>query len=160
LDGYRVDRREFAPEARIECAGDYFKSLTDAGKIVEQSLESNRPKGKPKRNEVLHIFESLEPAKKFWSKMKDGKLYKVRTDDKQVCHIGDMQLTEKLHDIVKKNGDHKPVAESYWEGERTESPEIELLVNYAIVTEVISNNDDERRAFFKEQVYRKLFPKE
>ena len=98
---------------------------------------------------MLHVFEDLVPAKKFWSKMKNGKLYKVHVDDAELRHKGDMQLTEKLHELAKKNADLKPTADSYWKSELTESPEIELLVNYAIVTEVISSSEGERRAYLE-----------
>jgi hypothetical protein len=153
MDGYRVDRRDFNPGERIDYTGVYFKNLTNTGKIVEDVLELYRPDGKPKRDTMLHVFEDLGPARKFWSKMKDGNLYKVQVDNAFVRHRGDMQLTEKVKHLVEQESEPKSAAMAYWNGEQTENPENELLVEYAVVTEVVSKSNDERRAYLIKRIW-------
>jgi len=148
MKAYRVDRKNFDVADPVYPTGEYFDELDSKGEIVENCLEENRPSNKPKRNKVLHIFQKLEDAQKFWSKMKTGKLSIVEIDDKELLHQGDMEITENMY----KNSDDahilKQLAEKYWSGKNTSNPEIEILVESAIVTEIFSKDETERKQEF------------
>jgi hypothetical protein len=143
---YRVDKRDFGVGDVVTTAGEFTSKNPEGSIIVEELFELSRPEGKPVRHECLFLFENLEVAKKHWSKMKDGKLYKVEIDDEEILHKGDMEYVDKAF-IVESNSDKNDCARDYWAGIKTDNPRIEILVSSAIVTEIISNNDHERKEY-------------
>lgn len=144
MKAYRVDRRDFHVDDNVNRTGEYFNKLNSKGIIVEKILEENRPSNKPKRDEVLHVFEKLEDARKFWSKMHNGKLYEVIFDDEKILHRGDMKITEYMYNNYGNTQTLNKMAEKYWKEEYTENPEIEILVISATITKILSKSEAER----------------
>lgn len=85
-------------------------------------------------------------AKKHWSKMADGKLYEVRIEDSEVMHRGDMRLVDEAF-CCSDLADIEACADRYWNGEKTASPRMELIVQSATVSAVLSKDHDERRRY-------------
>jgi hypothetical protein len=148
---FRADKRDFAVGEHISTASDYYDKFLPETKAIEDQLEGFRPEGKPKRRESLFLFPSLDAAKKHWSIMNDGKLYKVQIGDDQILHRADMHWLDVIANQIR-NGE--PTEESYakyWSSEMTSNVCVEVLVASAIVVEVISKDQDERKAFLKER---------
>jgi hypothetical protein len=143
---YRVDRRDFQPGEVIASAKEYLELSPERARRVEELFEQARPENKPRRTESLFLFENLTVAKKHWSKMSDGKLYEMKIAHSAVLHRGDMRLI----DIAGDDNDDEKVqssANQYWSGETTDRPRIEILVATALVTKVISKDQEERRRY-------------
>ncbi|HVU07849.1 MAG TPA: hypothetical protein VHG89_04820 [Verrucomicrobiae bacterium] len=125
--------------------------MDDKRKPVEEYLENARPSTKPRRDKALFLFESPSVAKKFWTKEIGGKLYGVEIQNTPL-HRGDMNLTEEIFRNVGDAVRAKELAESYWRGENSANPQIELLVNEeASVVEIICTSEPERRRVLMEQ---------
>jgi hypothetical protein len=152
MTGYRVDRRDFEVGDVVAPTGQYQKGLNDKQKQVEAALESTRPAAKPKRDEKLFVFRDVEPAKKFWSKMQKGKLYKVDYKEAATKHTGDMNLTEEMFNRLDDKKALVDRAKRYWNGTMADGAEVEILVDEANVTEVISKDDVERHQYQKKRL--------
>ena len=78
--------------------------------------------------------------------MTDGKLYEVRIEDSEVRHRGDMRLVDAAF-CCSDLADIEACADRYWNGEMTASPRMELLVQSATVSAILSKDQVERRHF-------------
>jgi hypothetical protein len=104
---YRADKRNFAADETIPPIGEFAELHKDIGKEMEDLLERRRPDNKPVRCASLFLFEELEAAKEYWSKMTGGLLYEVEADPGSIRHRGDMELTgENGRSDVRKIRQH------------------------------------------------------
>jgi hypothetical protein len=142
---YRVDKRPFSVGDEITSSKEYYEKFIGVTKDVEDTLESRRPKTKQQRTECLFVFDDEVCARKHWSKMKDGKLYRVSIDEACISHRGDMALMDTMKQLGETEKDMTAVADAYWRGESGTKPEFEIMVPMAVVTEVISTSDEERQ---------------
>jgi hypothetical protein len=147
MNAYRVDRRLFKVGDVVTQTGEYLTKLDCERALVEEHLERKRPESKPRREAVLFVFESRTVAERFWTKEIDGKLYEVEFPGVPL-HRGDMNLTEEVFRVRADAALAGVVAERYWGGEESGSPQIELLVDNAVVVSVIYTNEPERRRAF------------
>lgn len=146
---YRVDRRLFNVGDEIVTAGEYYSEFEGVAREVEDALEARRPQAKRLRTECLFVFEDEKCAKKHWSKMTNGKLYKVSIDHTEISHRGDMAQMDAMKQACELGQDMTEIAAAYWRGEHSSSPEIEIMISSAVVTAVLSTSDSERRDYFK-----------
>lgn len=146
---FRADKRDFSVGDVLESAGEFLAKNPLGSMDNEKIFEKMRPNNLPPRAECLYVFEHLNDAKKHWSKMRGGKLYKVTVKISDILHKGDMSLV----DLAFVNQSMPEVVATYvrqyWLGECTSKPVIEVLVRNALIAEVISKNDQERQAYFK-----------
>jgi hypothetical protein len=150
MNAYRVDKRLFKVGDVVTHTGEYLANLDCERALVERHLAYKRPDSKPRRNEVLFVFESRIAAERFWIKVVDGKLYEVKTQGTPL-HRGDMNLTEEIFKF-RADADHAGVlVDRYWGGEESAGPQIELLVQNAVVASVIFTTELERRRAFAAQ---------
>lgn len=143
---YRADKREFKQGQEIQSANQFQELNPRGSDKVERIFEAKRPDTKPSRLDALYLFEDFVVAKKHWSKMKDGKLYEVRVEDSEVRHRGDMRLVDEAFGCSDL-ADIEACADRYWAGEMTASPIMELLVQSAAVSAVLSKDQAERRRY-------------
>jgi hypothetical protein len=148
---FRADKRNFVPNDQITTAQEYYDNFSEAEKVVEDALEQYRPPDKAKRATCLFVFEDEMCAKKHWSKMIGGKLYRVAIDKRQILHRGDMALMDEMKALSEKGQDLRDLAVKYWCGHLSATPEIELLVSSATVIGVVSKSEEERRKYLKER---------
>jgi hypothetical protein len=148
---YRVDKRQFLVGDEITTAQEYYNHFTGAAKIVEDSLEEFRPDSKAPRTDCLFVFCDEYCARKHWSKMSGGKLYVVEIDESSIHHRGDMALMDRMKELTEEGNAIEELAASYWSGECSSTPEIEIMVPSAIVKEVLSTSDAERLAHLKKR---------
>jgi hypothetical protein len=148
---YRVDKRLFAIGSEIITAMEYYNKFDGSRKAVEDMLELRRPDDKKRRTSCLFVFEEEVCAKKHWSMMKDGKLYQVAIDKTRVFHRGDMAIMDEMKNLVEAGEDIDVKADAYWRGEVGNTPVVEIMVSSAIVTDIISTSDEERRAHLMER---------
>lgn len=148
---FRVDKRNFSVGDRITTASEYYGKFAGIAQTIEAGLDAARPRHVPSRQECLFVFEDLEAARKHWSKMADGKLYRVDVTPQDFIHRGDMALMDAMKALAESGTDWQSTARRYWAGDRCDAPEIEVLVRSAIVSEVISASDTERRAYLLER---------
>lgn len=144
---YRVDKRLFGVGETVRTAGEFSARFGDVAKAIEDALEAARPTAMTKRSDCLFLFESFDAARKHWSKMTGGKLYRIEIGEAPICHRADMTIMDTMKDAP--DGDWELHARRYWAGEMSEAPEIEVLVIEAEVVEVLSTSEDDRRAHLK-----------
>jgi hypothetical protein len=145
---YRADKRDFNVGDEIKTAGHFTTKNPQGSENIERIFESKRPNTKPLRSECLYLFEDIDVAKKHWSKMTGGKLYKIEIDDSLILHRADMQFID-LAFSKEDEVEMDEIAINYWCGKETEKPQIEVLVLKAFVSGVISKVEDERIKYFK-----------
>ena len=145
MKAYRADKRDFQPGDVIRSAGEYVGAFSREQRKVERCIDRGRQRHVPSRARSLFVFESLDAAKKHWSKMSDGKLYEVEIDEATIRHRGDMALVEQVHHAFQAGRDIKSLIAAYWNGDLTDAPEIEIMVEDARVMAVISKDQNERR---------------
>lgn len=145
---YRADKRDFSVGELIRTAGEFVTLNPEGSQRVEECFEQERPTDKPLREKCLYLFESLDVAKKHWSKMTGGMLYEIDIDESMILHRADMQLVDAAYRESDENA-LKKCAIDYWAGVETPSPRIEILVSEAIVSRVVSKDQKERVEFFK-----------
>ena len=144
---YRADKRDFNVGDIITSACEFTILNPKGSNQLEELFELYRPESKQERSKCLFLFEDLTVAKKHWSKMTDGKLYEVEVDEESILHRADMQLVDKA--FTSKYEDRVEFAKNYWMGRETAKPKIEILANQAMVTNVISKDQDKRREYLK-----------
>ena len=144
MNAYRVDRRLFKVGDVVSQTGEYLTRLDPERAQVEACLEARRPHTKPRRSEVLFVFESRIAAERFWTKEVDGKLYEVNIQG-SLLHRGDMSLTDEMFLVRTDAGLARDLAERYWRGDESACPQIELLVRDAAVVNVLFTTEAERR---------------
>jgi|GEM_PF-2895829 len=147
---FRLDKRLFLVGQEVTTANECSAKFVDIAKRVEATLESKRPANKKRRDQCLFVFEDEKCAKKHWSKMKDGKLYKVSINESAISHRGDMAQMDVMKLLGASGKNMIEVAEDYWRGQKSAYPEIEIMVPSAVVTEVMSTCDKERQDHLKE----------
>lgn len=146
---YRADKRDFEIGSTIYSAGE-FSAKNPIGSVgIESLFEELRPAGKPQRVGCLFVFEDLLAAKKHWSKMTGGKLYEVRVEPCGILHRADMSLLEAAFASGTDIDKIRTYADLYWSGMCSEHPTVEILVKHAIVLNVISKDECERKEFLK-----------
>jgi len=156
---YRIDNRIFSIGDSITPQRLYQSQLRDGKIEVEQILEANRLQMKPKRTDILMLFEDFESAKSHWIKQKDGIFYEVSINDQDIIHIGDYSKVEELYDAISKGKDYTHIAMEYWNGMFSKKPVKEFFVMSACVKNVISNSEEERKNEFKAKYLNILNPK-
>lgn len=144
---YRADKRDFKMGDVIQSAKEFMDKNREGSLDVEAAFESARPKHMLKRSDCLYLFENLKDAKKYWSKMRGGKLYEVAVEG--TVHRVDMALVDAAF-INRTNATVlREYAENYWSGAISPAPVIEILVAQARIVSIISKDEDERLAYFK-----------
>ncbi len=146
---YRADKRIFCDGDVVVSAGEFLGKNPDGSLDVEKVFEEKRPKNLPPRADCLYVFSAISDAKKHWSKMTGGKLYEVAVADVDVLLRADMTLVDLAFRSREVPGDVEACADRYWRGECSERPVIEVLVRNATVLSVLSNDEAERRAYFR-----------
>jgi hypothetical protein len=137
---FRADKRRFSVgDTILPTGGDFAELHQDIGKEMEELLARLRPKKKPVRRDNLFVFEDVEAAKKYWSKMKGGNLYEVEIDAKRILHRGDMELTEEIGRLLRGKQDATQLAIQYWKGVMSKAPEVELLVPQATALQLLGS---------------------
>jgi len=147
MNAYRVDRRPFKAGDVVSQTGEYLTKLDSERARVEECLEDRRPDTKPRRREVLFVFESQIAAERFWTKEEDGKLYEVNIQG-PLLHRGDMSLTDQMFVVRADAALAGGLAERYWRGDESACPQIELLVKDAVVVNGLFTTEAERRRAF------------
>ncbi len=143
---YRADKRTFKIGEVIQSANEFATKNPPGSNAVEQLFDTMKPKGKPNRFGCLFLFDDLVHAKKHWSKMTDGKLYVVETNPDSILHRGDMQLVDQAYKSGD-DGERQRCAKEYWGGTETQGSVIETLVEKATVVDVVSKDQEERKAY-------------
>jgi hypothetical protein len=141
---YRIDNRK---DIKILSPQDKYQSrLDEKKKSVEDLLERKRPKDKPERNKILMLFIDFKDALKHWTNQKGAIFYQTFIDENAVLHKGDYVIVEKIHAALNNNDITRAesLADDYWKGVLTQRPIIELFVNEALITKVISDSEKER----------------
>ncbi len=146
---YRVDKRTFATGDVVLSAREFLAKNPDGSLEIELAFEEKRPKTLPARADCLYVFSSIPDAKKHWSKMTGGKLYEVTVEDDDLLFRSDMTLVDLAFRNRQIAGAVEACADRYWRGEYSEKPIIEVLVLKATVLRVLSNDEAERRAYFR-----------
>lgn len=146
---FRVDKRDFDIGDAVLPAGEFWDKAPSGTQEVEVVFESRRPAHLPQRVGALYVFEALKDAKKYWSKMKDGKLYEVEVKLSDVLLRADMALVDSAHALLGCAGQIAEKADMYWAEGRGENATIEVLVNCARVSRIISKDDKERYEYLR-----------
>lgn len=149
---FRVDKRDFVVGDAVLPAGEFWDKAPEGTQEVEAVFESRRPAHLPQRVGTLYVFEALEDAKKYWSKMKDGKLYEVEVELSDVLLRADMALVDSAHALLGCADQIAEKADKYWAERRGENATIEVLVNSARVSRIISKDDKERYEYLRSRV--------
>ncbi len=155
---YRVDKRLFEVDAIIKPSVDSFQESNDFDENkhkLENVLAKESPNSKSTaRSNSLYLFTYLSDALKFSINMSNSKVYEVKPAKESVCfHRGDMIWTELMYKFIKYDDFIQKMAENYWNGVNTYKPCWELLLDKALVTSVIINDERERnelkRSFYE-----------
>jgi hypothetical protein len=149
LTFFRADKRDFLVGDVLRSAREFLTKNPSGSMDNEQIFENLRPSNLPPRADCLYVFEHLNDAKKHWSKMSGGKLYKVSVKVSDVLHKGDMAIVDLAFVNRSEPETVETYVHQYWRGESTDKAIIEVLVREALIAEVISKNDQERQAYFK-----------
>lgn len=84
--------------------------------------------------------------------MKDGKLYEVEVELSDVLLRADMALVDSAHALLGCADQIAEKADKYWAERRGENATIEVLVNSARVSRIISKDDKERYEYLRSRV--------
>lgn len=141
---YRVDNRNFDCGDIIEPQNAYQGDLDENRKMVEMILEQNRPSVKPKRNEILMLFEEFETAKRHWLIQTNSKFYRTNIPEETILHLGDYNKVEELFKSIKDIDKANEIAKEYWNSEMTSNPKVEIFVESAIIEKIIDNSEEVR----------------
>jgi len=141
---FRIDKRDFSIKSVILPSKKYQKNISDDGRKLEAILEKMRPEDKPKRSDSLFLFETYEEASRFWTIMSNSKFYEVEFNERDVLHIGDMNLTEEMFKNISNDEILEKTAYKYWSSENSIKPRIEILVRKSTVKKIISKSEDDR----------------
>lgn len=144
---FRADKREFDVGNVITSANDFTALNPHGSQDVEDVFERIRPMDKPIRSGNLFLFTDETSAKKYWSKMADGKLYRATIDPTLSHHKGDMRLVNQAFELRADTEELEKIAIRYWAGDLTENPIIEVIVPNATISGVVSKDQQERRAY-------------
>ena len=150
---YRADKRSFQRGDMIKTAGEFHDKHPENGRVAEGLLEARRPVGKPTRRECLMVFETQDTARNHWAKMINGKLYEVEIEVARILHRADMRLVDQIGNSLSTPSIAEQLADSYWAGEMTGQPIVEILLPSATVSALISDSEAERKAHFR-KLYR------
>jgi hypothetical protein len=144
---FRIDNREKCVGDILLPQGVYQYSLDKERLEVEELLESFRPKDKPKRDSILMLFSDFGSAKNHWLKQKNSKFYQIEIENHEILHKGDYRLVEQIFSSLqsKNNSVAKALACKYWESKITETSIVEIFVNKATITKVISASEEQRK---------------
>ena len=142
---FRIDNRTFEVGDTILPQNDYQNKLDYTRILVEQLLENNRPTNKPARNSILMLFKEFKYAHHHWTIQKDAKFHKTEIAENEILHIGDYNKVEEMFNNINKA---EQIALDYWNGVMTENPKEEIFANSAIVSEIKSNSEIERKNAF------------
>jgi hypothetical protein len=149
---YRVDKRMFAIGETIRTAGHYYDKFCGIAKDIEDALDRERPKTmKLPRFECLFVFESLQVARKHWSQLRDGKLYRVEIERTKMLYRADMAMMDKMKVEAEAGRNWRSLVLDYWNGVSSAEPEFEIMTTDAKVIEIISTSDSERIAHLRER---------
>lgn len=140
---FRVDQRDFQVGDKIETAREFTKKNPRGSEIVERVFREHKPEHLPDRTECLFVFEKINDAYWHWAKMSNGKLYEVAVD--AILLSSDMRLVDEAFVHKEDIEAVASFAKRYWSGEDfTHKPRVEVLASFAIVTGIISKNEQER----------------
>ena len=137
---FRADKRDFDIGSLVESAGEFISLNPQGSQDIEDVFESLRPMDKPTRHGNLYLFTDETLAKKHWSKMTDGKLYRATVDPTLSYHRGDMRLVDKAFEVRADIEAVEKIAIRYWAGDFTENPVVEVIVQHATISEVVSKD--------------------
>lgn len=149
---FRVDKRDFYVGDAVLPAGEFWDKAPAGTREVEAVFESRRPAHLPQRMGALYVFEALEDAKKYWSKMKDGKIYEVEVELRDVLLRANMALVDSAHALLGSADQVAEKADRYWAERRDENAIVEMLVSRARVSRIISKDDNERYEYLRSWV--------
>lgn len=142
---FRIDKRDFAERYIITPQNCYQNKLNDLRRSVEDILEENRPENKPARNSVLMLFDNFDAAKHFWTIQTGSKFYQTQISEEEILHIGDMNKVEEIFHNISDTDKANQIAIEYWEGLMTSNPKREIFVMNAVVENIKSNSEVERK---------------
>lgn len=145
---FRADKRAFAVGETIYPAGEFLSKNPSQQRDVEEVFEGQRPASLPSRLRSLYLFEDQEHAMKYWCRMSQGKLYEVELSDGISMYRGDMRLSEEAYRAREDRNAMVVLAKRYWSGGVSSHPVIEVLVDCAVVTRILSKDESERLAYF------------
>lgn len=147
---FRADKRVFKPGDKIETAGHFADMHPEPGKLAEALLSTQKPDGIPERTECLMLFVEERRAREFCAIMSDGFLYKVDVEEEDIEHRGDMHLVNAIaKNFMNGIEGNVGLAESYWRGEVTSDPCIEVLVRSGIVSHQVVFSKADREALVR-----------
>lgn len=149
MRAFRIDNRDYDVDGVIAPQDLYQGQLNAARVQVEEILEANRPDEKPRRNQILMLFERFDDAKKHWTIQAGSKFYRTEIQEDDILHIGDYNKVEELYANLANPERAIEIAQEYWNGIMTENPKREIFVNEATVTHVLSNSDQERKNAYR-----------
>lgn len=143
---YRVDKRNFKIGDTIEPVGIFEDKLDEEKAEIEAALDENRLNGIPHRKDCLFLFQSISAALLFASKY-GGNIYAVEPHN--IYHRGDMNILDNILSVFRYSEDpdiRKASVVEYWKtGSHTFFPCYELLVESAVVKNIISEYIDPSR---------------
>ena len=151
MKAYRIDKRDFQIGDFMLPQNEYQNVIDEKRLSAETVLEKHRPKNKPRRKDIIMLFQEFKDAKHFWTIMTNSKFYKSEIDEKDILHIGDFNKVESLFVNINNENEAFRIAKEYWNGTFTESPKPEILLNSACVSKIISNSEKERKNAFAER---------
>lgn len=137
---YRVHKRELRPGELVCASEHFFDQLDPDRRIVEELLEKCRPKGKPSRPQAIFVFENRRDAESWAKERFTRKLYAVEVLESDVLHRADWKWPAIMCRGLGTPDGLGPLAEKYWNGDMSEDPVTELIVNRAVVIEEIALN--------------------
>lgn len=153
---FRVDKRDLNVGA-VATSANHFTGLNPPGsQEVEAVFEKVRPINKPTRSGNLFLFTDEVAAKRHWSKMTDGKLYRAIVDPTLMRHEGDMRLVNHAFELRADPEEVEKIAIRYWAGDLTKNPILEVIVPNATISQVVSKDQRERMAFLRSWAVVKL----
>lgn len=141
---FRIDNRPFEVNGVITPQNQYQGVLDQNRALIEELLEAHRPVGKPRRNEILMVFQHFDNAKDHWTIQTNSKFYRAEIQEVDIIHIGDYNKVEELWANCNNPERALQIAIEYWDGIMTDNPKVEIFVAAAPVTHVLSNSERER----------------
>lgn len=149
---FRVNKRDFYVGDVVLPAGEIGDKAPAGTQEVEAVFESRRRVHLPQRVRARYVFEALEGAKKYWSKMKNGNLYEVEVELSDVLLRDDMTLVDSGHALLGSADQVAEKADRYCAERTAENATVEVIIGHARVSRIISKNDTERYQHLRSRV--------
>lgn len=136
---YRSDHRLFKSGDVVESLGDHIEdeAFPEDSRQIDLKLR-NRPERLDVRAKGLYLYFDIKFADADWEQRGAGTrtLYAVSFDDKDLLHIGDLEVFEAVRKDMKSGCDPTANVERYWAG-CSPYAYSELLVRKATVLSIL-----------------------